>query len=246
MHTCDNHRRICRKCVPQASDKQEDESVTVASLADDAAANSDSDSSATKASKADFKTVMGPSWAPKVYNTAPDPDPIVSPLQTPRENGFIDSSDDEARDDKQRSANNNNNNKNNTNNRNDDESVITADTFSTDATSSNPQASRRALALPRGWIEVFDAEEPETLDFGERVLVERLCGLPKVYATIKAKHKRPGFYRVRYDDPEMLDEVISRARIELISRQTFFFDLISGKSAWSPQQAALQPIASNR
>eukprot|EP01031_Cornospumella_fuschlensis_P042252 gene42252-51595_t len=55
------------------------------------------------------------------------------------------------------------------------------------------------------WVEVFDVEEPEVLRHGDIVLCTRYSGIPKVMGRVRAIVK-PGFYRIRFDDPNILEE----------------------------------------
>lgn len=86
--------------------------------------------------------------------------------------------------------------------------------------------------LPPDWIHVYDVEEPEDLKFGDRVLCLRYSGLPRVYGTIRSAVRR-GYYRIRYDDDHLQDEVLERSHIECLSRDTFFCNLKTGQSVWS-------------
>eukprot|EP01031_Cornospumella_fuschlensis_P036413 gene36413-44172_t len=85
------------------------------------------------------------------------------------------------------------------------------------------------------WVEVFDVEEPEVLRHGDIVLCTRYSGIPKVMGRVRAIVK-PGFYRIRFDDPNILEEVLERSYLELISRPKFYFHTGTKHSAWSKDE----------
>ena len=99
------------------------------------------------------------------------------------------------------------------------------------------------VGLPPGWLELFDIEEPTILKYEDRVLVKRYSSELKKYATIK-NEVRKGFYRVKYDDRTIADEVIERSYIELISRKKFYCNPDTGQCAWTMFQAQNSPIDS--
>lgn len=105
-----------------------------------------------------------------------------------------------------------------------------------------PAGSMR-VGLPPGWVELFDVEEPTVLKYEDRVLVTRYGSSLRKYGTIKHETKK-GFYRVRYDDRTIADEVISRECLELISRTKFYCNPITGQAAWTMFQAQGEPIDS--
>lgn len=95
-----------------------------------------------------------------------------------------------------------------------------------------------------GWIELFDAEEPEVLRYGDAVLCHRYSGYPRVYGRIKSSPK-PGFYLVRYDVREDGEALLDRSRLELVSRTKFYFNTITGEASWNKLEDILHTIARN-
>jgi hypothetical protein len=105
-----------------------------------------------------------------------------------------------------------------------------------------PAGSMRA-GLPPGWVELFDVEEPTALKYEDRVLVKRYSSELRKYGTIKHEVKK-GFYRVKYDDRTIADEVVARPYIELISRKKFYCNPLTGQAAWTMFQANSSPLES--
>lgn len=96
--------------------------------------------------------------------------------------------------------------------------------------------------LPEGWIEVMDVEEPAELHRGMRVLVDMTDkgpGVPFVYGNIVTKiNRKKNVYLVRADINGGTTMKVARSRIETVGRATFFFDPVSGASAWTIEEAA--------
>jgi hypothetical protein len=89
-----------------------------------------------------------------------------------------------------------------------------------------------SLVPADGWVEVLDIEEPEELKFDDLVVCERQGGLLKLLARVKSKVQH-GFYKVRYDDHQFGEEVLNRSKLEVLSRQKFWFNVFTGQSAWA-------------
>lgn len=106
-----------------------------------------------------------------------------------------------------------------------------------------PPNSSMRMGLPPGWVELFDVEEPVVLKYEDRVLVKRYSSDLRKYATVKNEVKK-GFFKVKYDDRTIADEVIERSYIELISRRKFFCNPATGQAAWSMFQAQSNPVES--
>eukprot|EP00981_Chlorochromonas_danica_P012742 scaffold5382_cov162-Ochromonas_danica.AAC.4 len=111
----------------------------------------------------------------------------------------------------------------------------------------NVQTSMLARFRPQveqqgAWVEVFDVEEPEQLRHGDLVLCTRYAGPPKETGRIRSV-VRPGFYRIRFDDPELPEEVLERSYLELVSRPKFYFHTSKHVSAWS-KLSLREPIPS--
>lgn len=97
--------------------------------------------------------------------------------------------------------------------------------------------------LPKGWIEVLDSEELDDIPLGNRVLVKMFKGVPYLYGNIVAKIN-PGFFRVRYD-VTVIEEIVERSRIQVISKPVFYCNLETGESAWTIKQAKKNPYPSS-
>ncbi len=83
------------------------------------------------------------------------------------------------------------------------------------------------------WIEVYDAEEPEVLRYGDYVLCSPFSHpLPKRLGKIRSVVK-PGFYLIRYDERVYGEEVLERSCLELVSRNRFYFNVFTGEQCWS-------------
>lgn len=92
--------------------------------------------------------------------------------------------------------------------------------------------------LSSDWVEVYDPEEPEELPIGGRVLVSQHDSSQHVYGTIR-EVVRQGFYSVEvFDGPT---HIIFRDNLQLISRQIFYFNIVTGESAWTVEDAKLCP-----
>ena len=101
--------------------------------------------------------------------------------------------------------------------------------FDTDTESIAP------MEVPSGWIEIYDCEEPKDLVFGDRVLCLRHVGIPRMYGSVKSCVKS-GFYKIRFDDRTIDDEVLHRSKLEMLSRKKFYFCQSKGESAWTIDQ----------
>jgi hypothetical protein len=99
----------------------------------------------------------------------------------------------------------------------------------------------RPDGLPEGWIEVVDSEEPEIILDRARVVVTNIKSdePPKRYATV-LKTLRKDVFRVLYDDS--FEDTVGRYRIEVISKEIFFFNPSTGQSAWSIEDACENPF----
>ena len=100
------------------------------------------------------------------------------------------------------------------------------------------------LSLPLGWTEVYDVEEPETLKYNDKVLCMRLSGLPRVYGTVRVETKKKGYYKIKFVDSSIDDEIIERSHLELVSRPKFYCQLDKGICAWSTEDALKAPMES--
>eukprot|EP01038_Epipyxis_sp_PR26KG_P010329 gene10329-13878_t len=129
--------------------------------------------------------------------------------------------------------NNNNNNNNNNNSQFDNnsyshhenQSIITLGYDISQISKTN---------LPKGWVQVYDVEEPMDLQKGDKVLCLRYCGVPRFYGTIKSIVKK-GFYEIQFDSKsyDLRNEVIARPYLELLSRKTFYTNLETGQTSWT-------------
>eukprot|EP00595_Chromulina_sp_UTEXLB2642_P002328 CAMPEP_0196765016 /NCGR_PEP_ID=MMETSP1095-20130614/7395_1 /TAXON_ID=96789 ORGANISM="Chromulina nebulosa, Strain UTEXLB2642" /NCGR_SAMPLE_ID=MMETSP1095 /ASSEMBLY_ACC=CAM_ASM_000446 /LENGTH=1218 /DNA_ID=CAMNT_0042122169 /DNA_START=3024 /DNA_END=6677 /DNA_ORIENTATION=+ len=101
---------------------------------------------------------------------------------------------------------------------------------------------KRPIDLPNGWIEVYDPEERQYLPIGSKVLVTFPDDILKIYGIVK-KFIKIGFYSVYLIDRKS-EEVFERSQLYLLSRKTFYFNMITGQSAWTIDDARLNPFDS--
>lgn len=86
-------------------------------------------------------------------------------------------------------------------------------------------------AAKQGWIEVIDPEEPEVVPIGSRVLCYRQDKIPKYYGTVVSR-PRADAYTVEFSS-ENDKEILPRAKIELMTKRTFFFNQFTGECLWT-------------
>ena len=86
-------------------------------------------------------------------------------------------------------------------------------------------------AYSKGWRKVYDPEEPEVLEPGSRVLCVRSQISPKCYGTVE-KNLGKGVYLVKFASKHD-KEKLSRDKIELISKDYFYFHVGMKVSVWN-------------
>lgn len=89
------------------------------------------------------------------------------------------------------------------------------------------------------WISVLDPEEPNVIPIGSRVLCKRKGVIQRCYGRVE-RHSRSGINIVRFAFGEA--EPIHREDIEILTKNIFIFNPVTGQSYWHPGGNSLRQL----